>query len=165
MMLSKEERAEIAENFARRNGGVYSPALFVEEVREQGRNHPAYGWFEWSDDQAAEKWRVRQAREFVRDIKIRFEVVTIRDSAKFKIRTEEGPAYLSPMDGRSEGGGYRLQNPDDYDISEHCLQAGVALRSWLRRYGAALDHIDVKQTTIERYIDALEGVREKDAAA
>lgn len=155
--LSKEKRQEIVEDFARRHNGQYDPKLFLREVKETGDKHPAFNWFEWDDKKAAGEYQLWQARSFAKDLRVNFTVEEVGREGAVTVRSVEAPAVISPVAGRKDGGGYVSFNPDDPEhIAEHCRQAGVALRSWMRRYEAALIHIDGSTKTIERLASALE---------
>ena len=63
----------------------------------------------------------------------------------------------SPMAGRSQDGGYLLTDTNDPEhMAEHCLQAAVALRSWLNRYSAALSHSGSTSASILSIVEMLE---------
>lgn len=162
--FTKEKRAEIATAFARENGGRYDAAAFVEQVEHQGRNHPAYEWFQWDDATAAHQHRIQQARLFVHDLRIKFEIVDVRPSAAVKVRTEDVPLFISPMERRNAGGGYDYQG-DGLDMPEHCRQAATSLVTFLRRYSAALVHVGIREDTLRRYVDTLMSEASDDAAA
>lgn len=161
--FTKEKREEIATAFARENGGRFDAAAFVEQVQHQGRNHPAWEWFQWDDATAAHSHRVHQARMFVHDLKIKFEIVKVRDSAKIKVKTE-APMFISPMGRRNDGGGYDYQG-NALDMAEHCRQAGTSLLTFLRRYEAALAHVGIREDTLRKYADTLLAEAATDDAA
>lgn len=135
MRFTKAERQAIVDDFIERHGR-YDPAAFVEEARSP--QHPAHGWFEWDDKQAAHDHRLWQARSFVRDLRVRFDVEVIERGA-VKVRQAETPALISPMETRRAGGGYVPVRPDDPDaMSALCAEAARALDAWLRRYSGAV---------------------------
>ncbi|WP_029082908.1 hypothetical protein [Bradyrhizobium sp. th.b2] len=156
--FTKELRRKIVEDFSRRHNGQYDPALFLKEVGEIGETHPAHGWFEWDGDKAAKEYNLWQARAFVKDLRITFEVEEVSGGKPIKI-TIEAPMMISPVAGRSNGGGYVCFNPDDpTHQAEHCNQAAAALRSWLNRYQAALIHAGFGVKSVEMIAVALEAV-------
>lgn len=165
-VFSKEERQQIVEDFARRHNGQYDPALFLKEVKESGKDHPAYSWFEWNSKKAANEYNLWQARAFAKDLRINFTVEEVRRSGTVAIKTTEMPMVLSPVNGRKDGGGYVLTNPDDpAHMAEHCRQAGAALRSWLKRYEAALIHAGTSPKLVEQIAQILEDVKAPESAA
>lgn len=155
--FTKAKRQEIVDEFATRHNGVYNPAVFLKEVAATGNTHPAYNWFEWNADKAAHEYNLWQARSFAKDLRITFQIEEVGREGAVKVKSVEMPAVLSPIAGRKDGGGYVLTDPNDPEhMAEHCRQAGAALRSWMRRYEAALIHIDGSTKTIERLASALE---------
>ena len=157
MAFTKELRQKIIEDFAKRRDGVYDPAAFVKEVQRQGERHPAHAWFTWSDEEAASEHRLWQARVFAHGLTVKFKVESVGRSGSIKIIESEMPLVLSPVSGRSEGGGYTLINP--HDPTHLAMLAGegaTALRSWLRRYSFALRTAGIPERVIEHAAEALE---------
>ncbi len=154
-------RQQIVEEFARRHNGRFNPALFVEEVRRKGAEHPAHDWFEWNRDKAALAYQVEQARDFARDLRVVFQVEEIGRNKPIRVAAAM-PMVLSPIADRSHGGGYVLTDPDDpAHMAEHCRQAAQALRSWLGRYEAAVRHCGATPEAINRMVQQLEAAAPK----
>lgn len=157
--FSKEERQRIVEDFARKHNGQYDPALFLKEVKEAGKDHAAYDWFEWNTKKAANEFNLWQARAFAKDLRIKFEVEEVGRSGAVTVKTVEAPMVISPTSGRSNGGGYVSFDPSNpAHQAEHCHQAAAALRSWLDRYQAALIHAGYGVRTIEQIAEGMEAV-------
>jgi hypothetical protein len=157
MAFTKELRQQIIEDFAKRHDGVYDPEVFVREVKKQGERHPAFSWFVWDDTKAASEHRLWQARVFAQGLVVRFKVEEIGRRGAIRIVESEMPFVLSPMEGRGEGGGYRIVDP--HDPTHMAMLAGegsVALRSWLRRYSAALRVAGIPVRVIEHAAEAME---------
>lgn len=155
--FTKELRQQIVREFAIRHNGQFNAALFLAEVRATGPDHPAYEWFTWDDQEAADQHRTWQAREFANGLKVTFTVETIGRDRAFTIKEASAPMVISPVAGRHQGGGYWLTDPDNPEhMAEHCRQAATSLRTWLRRYEAALIHAGGKPDTVNRLIGALE---------
>lgn len=134
-MISRETRQHLIRSYAERNGGVYDPKGFLAEVREQGRNHPAYAWFEWDDQEAAEEHRVEQARRFATGLKVVFSVEQVGGGV---VRVT-APMMHSPLGSRGEGGGYRVTDmTQPAHVDELRAQAARDLEAWRRRYEAVL---------------------------
>lgn len=164
--FTKELRQQIVREFAIRHNGTFNPTLFLEEVRNVGESHPAHAWFEWDKDAAAQRYQIEQAREFARDLKVTFKVEEIGGRKTVKVREASMPMVLSPIAGRQTGGGYYLVQPDDpRHMEEHCAQAAVALRGWLNRYQACLQHVQMPAGELEGIIAALEAASAKAIAA
>jgi len=157
--FTKELRQQIVEDFARRHNGQYDPALFLREVKDTGESHPAFGWFEWDQSKAAQEHNLWQARAFAKDLRIKFEVEEISSGKSITVTTE-APLVMSPTAGRQDGGGYVRFNPDDpAHQAELCQQAAVALRSWLKRYQAALIHAGYGVKMVEQIAASLDAVK------
>lgn len=158
--FTKELRQQIVEDFARKHNGQYDPALFLKEVRDTGKTHPAYGWFEWDNKKAANEYNLWQARAFAKDLRIKFEVEEVGRSGSVTVKSVEAPLVISPMAGRGDGGGYVSFDPNSpAHQAEHCHQAAAALRSWLKRYQAALVHAGYGVKSVESIADALESIQ------
>lgn len=156
--FTKALRQKIVTEFATRHNGTYNPALFVEEVRRTGASHPAHAWFEWDQSKAALAHQVEQARDFARDLRVTFTVQVVNGGKRsVRVRETAMPLVLSPMDGRKNGGGYLLVNPDDPAyMAEHAGQAAQALRSWWSRYESAAEHVGIAASDVEAMIAKLE---------
>jgi hypothetical protein len=159
MIISKGDRQRLSEDYMARHGGVYDPAGFVAEVRETGPKHPAWGWFDFDDVAgAAEQWWISRAREFVQDLRISFRVEEIGRRGKMAIRTVETPLLISPMKGRTTGGGY-VSWVGDADqekyIEELRAQTVVDLRAWQKRFGLILLKVGV-EADVNRLITRIE---------
>lgn len=154
---TKARRQAIVKAFALRNNGVFNPKRFLEEVREQGSNHPAYGWFEWNKDRAFDAYQLDQVRAFTQDLKVSFKVEEVGRVGPVRITERVMPLVMSPMAGRKDGGGYVLTNPNDpAHMAEHCRQAAIALRGWINRYDAALKHAGGSVEMVMSVVQTLE---------
>lgn len=163
--FTKELRQQLVRDFAERNGGWFDPAAFLAEVRESGSGHPAYEWFEWDDDKAAHEFRMDQARDFARGLIVRFEVKTVHRGS-FKIVENTVPLAMSPLERRRDGGGYYISDPNDpAHMDELCRQAAQSLRWFMSRYNAALTHIGIAPTVLEKVQHALENSAVHEEAA
>jgi hypothetical protein len=157
--FTKQLRQQIVEEFARRHGGQFIPAPFVQEVKAKGKNHPAYDWFVWDESKAAFAYQVEQARDFASGLRVTFRVEEVGRNRRMTITESVMPMVISPMDGRRSGGGYYLVDPDNPEhMAEHCLQAASTLRSWFARYQSALSHAGISPSLIERAIRSLDAV-------
>lgn len=166
--FTKELRQKIVREFCTRRNADFDAKLFEQEVRETGPSHPAYEWFEWDESKAASEFRVWQAREFVKDLRIVFTVEEVGRSGTIQVREVEAPMLVSPLSGRARGGGYFLTTPDDpAHMAELCRQAATDLERWLRRYEAAVWHSGGSVAPIERQLKALQksSAQEVDEAA
>lgn len=165
--FTKELRQEIVREFAVRHNGQFDARLFFEEVSTKGQDHPAHGWFEWDKEKAAANWQIEQAREFARGLKVSFEIQEVHRDKSVSVRHVSAPLVMSPMSGRSKGGGYVLVDVESKDhMADLCEEAASSLRSWAKRYEAALAHAGAASTAINSALKALDGaVKAKEIAA
>lgn len=64
----KKYKAEL-EKLEQKYNGMLNPK---DVVREASKNtSPLHNWFDWSDDEAGEKWRLHQARMLINHIKVK----------------------------------------------------------------------------------------------
>ena len=163
--FTKQLRQKIIRDFCARRNSEFDAAEFVKEVRETGADHPAYKWFEWDDEIAADEHRLYQARSFATGLRVSFSVEEIGRTGTIRVREVEMPLVISPMAGRDGGGGYYLvdrNNPEH--MAEYCRQAATDLGRWLRRYEAALLHVGGSVASIERQLRLLESTTKSEAA-
>ena len=131
-----EERQAIIDQFIAVHGS-FEPALFVEEARSE--NHPAHNWFVWDDGEAAERYRVWQARQFVH-VRV---VTRIVEGGKAAV-TVNRPEYVAQERGREDGYISVSSPAGEAELRWQALDSGFGLRSWLRRYESALLEDEVK---------------------
>lgn len=163
--FTKELRQKIIQEFCLRRNADFDAKLFEQEVRETGPSHPAYEWFEWDADKAAAEYRIWQAREFAQGLKVSFSVEEVGRSGTMRVRQVNLPMLVSPVEGRSQGGGYFLTDPSNPEhMAELCRQAATDLARWLRRYEGALAHAGASVQVIEKQLRLLEAVSEDKAA-
>jgi hypothetical protein len=149
MKFTRAIRQQIVKEFAEQNGGCFDAALFLAHVREVGDAHPAWAWFEWDDDKAALEYRLDQARDFARGLKITFEIQEVH-RGKMRITQKSAPLVISPLQSRSNGGGYLVTDPNSPEhLEELRRQAAQSLRWFISRFEGVLD---------PRAMGALEGV-------
>lgn len=161
--FTKALRQQIVREFAEAHGGVFDPAAFLSEVYSAGEDHPAYEWFEWSDDKAALEYRLDQARDFARGLVVRFEVQEVH-RGKMRIMERSAPLVLSPIDARKSGGGYLVTDPGDpVHMDELRRQAAGSLRWFISRYEAILADVGAMQQ-FERTLGLLEADQHQQAA-
>jgi hypothetical protein len=156
-------RQKIIADFCKRHDGEYDPVVFVREVKRKGEDHPAYDWFVWEDTTAAEQYRIWQARVFARNLVIKFSIEEVGRGGKMMVVEQQMPLVISPMAGRRAGGGYLLSNPQDQrHMAMLCAEAAVSLRTWLRRYSAAVHATGVPVRVVEHLAEQLEGLADLD---
>lgn len=77
--------------------GALTPALVVETAADA--NHPLHNRFQWDDAEAAAKWRLEQARQLIRSVKIVYREATEQEQRRtgrgyLSVRRENGPVYV-----------------------------------------------------------------------
>jgi len=163
MKYTAKVRQAIITDFCKRHGGEYNPVVFVREVKRKGEDHPAYSWFTWEDTDAAEQYRIWQARVFARNLVIKFAIEEIGRGGRMTVVEQQMPMIISPREGRREGGGYILTDPKDpMHMALLCGEAAVALRTWFRRYSAAVHATGVPERVVEHLAEQLEGLADLD---
>ena len=76
--------------------GKLSARLVVDDARDPA--HPLHERFNWDDTSAAESWRVHQAAELIRSVRIRYVEATDKAPARtvrafHAVRREDGHSY------------------------------------------------------------------------
>lgn len=162
--FTKKLRQEIVDDFLSRHDGTFCRKAFLEEVRAAGPDHPAYKWFEWDDDRAADLYRLDQVSDFVRGLRITFRIEEIRHGS-IRLVAREAPSLVSPPDNRSNGGGYRPYDPNDPAAVAALAKEGAStLRSWIRRYGSLLDEVEADSlSAVAARLEAEAGITPKPA--
>ena len=75
-----------------------------------------------------------------------------------QVVTREFPALISPVNGRRDGGGYRLFSPDDPEmVAELRRQGAQALRAWLNRFRSVAEMGGVSVHQIEEIAAQMTG--------
>ena len=133
--MSVEARKAIAQEHAKRHGGIYRPAKFVEEASAE--SHPAHRWFEWDDAKAGHAWRLHRARQFVSGIRIVSEIV-LNEHEPITIRSSPVPEPIyKPLMVSNLRGEYVQAKSKRY-VGQMTGEAYSGLSRWLSRYGAHL---------------------------
>jgi hypothetical protein len=78
------------------DGELFAPAV-VDAARN--KKNPLHSFFEWRDDVAAEAYRVEQARELIRLIRVEDKTISGGSSRAFiNVRVDSGRSYRSVRD-------------------------------------------------------------------
>ena len=162
--LTKALRKAILDDFMASNNGWFEPGAFARWVREQGPEHPAYPWFTFDVQKAAEKCWADEARAFVSGLRIKFDVNVIEHGVG-KIISREVPLFVSPKDKRPGGGGYYKNDPTDPEhLAELANQAASDLGWFLRRYAAPLAAVGADVDALEELRVQLAAMKDSEAA-
>ncbi|CAB4167206.1 hypothetical protein UFOVP858_19 [uncultured Caudovirales phage] len=152
-----KERQRIVDEYLQATGrNMFVPGEFVDWLKGQPK-HEAYPWFYgMTDGDAARQWRIDLARRMASGLRI---VVRDEEPETSTIVVREYPAFVSPVDGRKDGGGYAPFDPrSEIDQAELRRQAAVSLTSWLNRYRGCAENIGVDVSPLEEIAVSLRGV-------
>ena len=154
--MREDVKSEL-EFIRQRNGGLLKASDVVEYARDN--NSALHTMFEWDDSEAAEKYRLMQARSIIRV------VVQIIPDTNEKIRT-----FVSLSSDRVQGNGYRViaDVMEDEQLIDTLLQdAKNELASFSRKYARlqSLDELRPVLNEIDRVINAVQPVNEERASA
>lgn len=162
--FAKKDRQRIIDDYLAATGkNLFVPAEFIDWLADNPE-HEAYEWFYgMGDEAAAREYRVHLARQMANGLRLVATVSEAPSSAReVSVKTQEYPAYISPVGGRKSGGGYVSFDPEDRDaLDELCRQGASALRSWLRRYASAYEKRGIDVSTIDKIASAIDGDREE----
>lgn len=140
--FTKSDRQRIIDDYLAASGqNMFHAGVFIDWLADNP-DHEAHPWFFGKDDEdAAREYRIGLARQMASGLRITAQVSVAPEKGSvvsFKVR--EYPAYISPIEGRHGGGGYFPTDPEDEaHLAEIRRQGATALRSWLRRYGGAME--------------------------
>lgn len=116
--------------------GRLTPELVVAEAAIP--NHPLHGYFTWDDSEAARKWRIAEARELIRTVRVQI----LTEDGSSKVRTW----HAARNAGLVEREGY----VPDAEVRTNPVTRAVLLRAmqrdWLalrRRYQAQREFWDL----------------------
>ena len=156
--FKKHERQKIIDNYLNETGkNQYVPAEFCAYLKDKP-DHPAYSYIYGSDnDEAANKWRVYLATQFVSGLKLVVsEQVITGSTASFVV--SEYPALISPVSDRKIVGGYHHFDPDsEQDRVEIETQAARTLTAWINKYRSVAQRKGLDLTQMEEFVVILRG--------
>ena len=125
MSLDHEAIKTELEKLAAENAGLIHPSDVVMRAREP--DSPMHSWFEWDDSEAAEAYRLEQARRL-----LRVYVIELPRESLDPVR-----AFVSLTPDRVTGGGYRAIGSvlSDEERSKQLLMDALReLRAMQRRF-------------------------------
>ena len=99
---------------AKQHGGEVTPAQVVDRARDP--DNVLHSWFDWNDTEAAEKWRLEQARRLLRVV---VTVLPHPDGGKsMSVR-----AFFSPMADADDCDGPVQHEPRPYQATVTMMQS------------------------------------------
>lgn len=124
-MRNGAQKAEL-DRLIKRHDGLLKPEVVVEAARPA--SSPLHGSFEWDDGEAAEMWRIEQARHLIRVY------VTVVEGS-----STESRAFVALSSDRASGGGYRaiVSVLHDEDLRNVLLADALRdMKTFRERYAA-----------------------------
>lgn len=120
-----KELVQICEDLFKHEG-LIKPEALVEQARDP--NSPIHHLFEWNDSDAADKYRIHQARQYISHVRIRF------------VGEQRAPAYvnvrITMADGSHERGYAPLMHVmNNEELKQQALGRALQdLRTWETKY-------------------------------
>lgn len=144
MSFTRKDRQRIIDGYLSSTGANQFVASDFVDWLEGQPDHEAFDWFFGEDDSVmARRQRVDMARRMASGLRI-VSTVEVTQGRVIKVTEREYPAYLSPISGRSKGGGYDRFDPNSSEsMAELRRQGAAALGQWLRRYRGAFEDMDL----------------------
>lgn len=158
--FTKKDRQRIIDAYLSETGkNMFVPGEFIDWLSSQS-DHEAYPWFfSKSDGEAAREYRIGLARQMASGLRITVQPSEAKGSV-VSLTVREYPAYVSPVAGRKNGGGYIGVNPQDENdpgLDALRYEARRDLLAWLRRYEGVMLHDGVDVTQIKEIAALIEG--------
>lgn len=125
--------------------GTVTPEQVVESAKDEA--HPLHGYFEWDDDEAAARYRLMQASQLIRQVRVS---VVAADQRTMVVR-----AFVSLPSDRIGTGGYRTIEgvlAEQGQRAELLAMARAELAAFKRKYEVLHELTDVFGS-IERVLE------------
>lgn len=156
--FTSKDRQRIIDRYLAGTGrNMFVASEFIDWL-EINPDHEAYPWFFAKDDaEAAREYRIGLARQMANGLRI---VARVSDtkSAYVSVAVREFPALVSPMSGRTSGGGYLPFDPDDAVMVQELRRQGAqALRAWLHRYRGVMEISGTDVAPVEKLVIQIDG--------
>ncbi len=122
----------------RSESGTLDPHIVVE--RAKAKTNPLHKFFTWNNGEAADKWRVHEARNLINSIEIVREKTDSKPQQIYPafVANPESPGYLDTADALSHEG-----------IGDAIIDSALAgLNGWKDRYG--------RLTALKSVVDAID---------
>jgi hypothetical protein len=167
-------RQKVIDEYLSASGAnFFVPAEFLEWLRDRP-DHRVYSvFFGKSDEDAAHEYRLMLARQFVSGLRFKVTVtpamasssphisIQVREPTTFRV-----PAFVSPVAGRKEGGGYYQTDVTETETAaELYRQAAQSLASWLERHADVARLAGADIGAVERVLGTLSAAGTIDTAA
>lgn len=156
--MTKEQKEAIAkrlEKLASLNGGRLTPDAVLQDARS--KSSPLHDQFEWDDSEAAKQWRLSQARELIRSVRIEIQTETRIVSTVCYVR--------DPAAGEEQGYVEVAKLRDDKSLARDALMAELRAASALFERAKSLAEALGLAHELEVASDQVESIREMLLAA
>lgn len=168
MKLNKETKQQIIDEYLADTGrNVFIPREFIEYLQDKPDHNAHASFYNVSEAELAMQAREDIARKWARGLRLTLTIEVKHPDPKVSVVNivqVEAPRLFSPMQGRSNGGGYVVLDAHDTTQQQQFKnEAANALRSFLRRYGLPLAQSGVDQSRITTIIAALENAETTEA--
>ena len=150
--LTRNDRQRIIDGYLAATGAnLFVASEFIDWLAGEP-DHEVYPWFFGKDDTTlAREHRIGMARQMASGLRITVKTENVDSRKVVHITAREYPAFVSPMGGRRDGGGYVAFNLDDPETAaELSRQGATALRSWLARYRGVAEQQGIAVSAIEK---------------
>ena len=169
MYFSKKTKQRIIDDYLNETGrNRFIPEEFINWLQHKPDHEMYDAFFGMDDSEAAHKWRVHQATRMVTGMRIN-QIVNVEPAKSTTLEVKvsrEYPAYISPVAGRKDGGGFDEMNPEDEEHqAELRRQAGNKLTNWLARYRGCAEHVGVDLQPVEHVALILRGEEPEELSA
>lgn len=158
MAFTRADKQRIIDGYLAASGrNMFVPVEFVDWLAAHP-DHEAYPWFfDRSDAELARDARVQLARRWVVGLRITVHDET-RPEQPLRLRVQEFPAVVSPLETRWKGGGYQRFDPhDEAALDDLARQGASALEAWLRRYRGVAERRGLDLAAVEDLARRLAG--------
>lgn len=156
--MTKEQKEAIAkrlEKLASLSGGRLTPDAVLQDARS--KSSPLHDQFEWDDSEAAKQWRLSQARELIRSVRIEIQTETRIVSTVCYVR--------DPGAGEEQGYVEVAKLRDDKSLARDALMAELRAASALFERARTLAEALGLAHELEVASDQVENIREMLMAA
>lgn len=148
--FNKQTRQRIIDGYLAASGrNMFIPEEFVDWLKDNPEHEMYDAFFGKGDEYAAKQHRIQMARQMASGLRIIVRHQETRQNV-VTVTTREFPAYISPVAGRRNGGGYQPVDPQDAEqMAELMRQGASSLRGWLSRYRGVFEASGYDLTAIE----------------
>jgi hypothetical protein len=124
---------------------LFVPGEFVDWLEGQPEHEVYDAFFGQGDAHAAREHRIALARRMASGIRISAERVERKTKSVTVNVQQRAPALISPIDGRTQGGGYVAFDAGSPEHVAELRRQGIRnLASWIQRYAIAFSEAELE---------------------